>query len=160
MISSELKSAILVLTEINGYTSNGEAKSNELDELIEDLGPNFSYVISHSGKSQKVAILYDTNKVRLNHVEEFEIPYESSQNKDIFARDPFLGHFTFIQNGTSLNDILVVGLHLASGQMNNKNHDKAMQLLLDKLDSYLEDGADLHGEEDIVLMGDLNLNIF
>jgi endonuclease/exonuclease/phosphatase family metal-dependent hydrolase len=167
VISQELEAAILVLTEVNGFTATGEEgeciESPELDRLLSHLGENFDYEITASGHQQHVAILYDESKVRLNTVFEIEVPYEREQNKDIFARDPLVAHVTFLVQGVDhgLNDFVIVGLHLASGQKNHKNHDKAMQILLDNLDFLLEEGEELPlGETDIVITGDLNLNIF
>ena len=167
VISQDLEAAVLVLTEINAFISGGEGggaiQSPELDRLLFHLGENFDYVISESGGQQHVAILYDENKVRLNTVFEIEVPFQKKQNKDIFARDPLVAHFTFLVQGVDhgLNDFVIVGLHLASGQYNNKNHDRAMEILLYNLEFLLEEGEDLpSGEGDIILTGDLNLNIF
>jgi hypothetical protein len=163
IISHELNSAVMVLEEINGYdTPEGHSKSRELDRLIENLGSSYDYLISKSGNGQRVAILFDKNKVRLNGATEFVVPYEVKQGSDIFHRDPLVAHFTFLINGVdhSLNDFLIVGLHLASGQRKKNNHDRAMAILIEYLGSYLEEGAELHGEGDIVITGDLNLDIF
>lgn len=167
MISQELEAAVLVLTEINGFTAIGEEgeciESPELDRLLSHLGESFDYEITASGNQQHVAILYDKTKVRLNTMFEIEVPYEREQNKDIFARDPLVAHLTFLVQGVDhgLNDFVIVGLHLASGQKNHKNHDKAMQILLDNLDFLLEEGEELpSGETDIIITGDLNLSIF
>jgi hypothetical protein len=163
VISNDLKTAVLVLTEINGYEDlQGNSKSIEMDRLKDNLGENYDYLISKTGKSQRIAILFDVNKVRLNSSIEFLIPYEMKQGSDIFSRDPLVAHFTFLRDGVhqNLNDFLVIGLHLASGQHKNNNHNRAMEVLIENLDSYLEEGAELHGEADIIITGDLNLNIF
>jgi endonuclease/exonuclease/phosphatase family metal-dependent hydrolase len=167
VISHELEAAVLVLTEINAFTyarEEGEwIESPELDRLLSHLGENYDYEITESGGQQHVAVLYDENKVRLNTVFEIDVPYERVQNKDVFARDPLVSHFTFLAQGVKhgLNDFVIVGLHLASGQGNNSNHDRAMEILLDNLDFLLEEGEELPvGKTDIVITGDLNLSIF
>jgi hypothetical protein len=165
MIRDTMGAKILILNEINGEEReiNGESqqRSDELDALIVQLGPSFQYMIAKSGAAQRVALLWDTRFIRLNVAAEIEVPRTEIQGSDIFARDPLMGHFTFLHNGTAHNDLLVVGLHLASGQNKNKNHDAAMALLMRKLDEARSDGLVLPvGEFDIVIGGDLNANKF
>jgi hypothetical protein len=97
-------------------TVEGEMQScsEELDALLTHLGPSFQYIIARSGDTQRVALLYDTRYVRLNAATEITVPPTLVQNKDIFARDPVMGHFTFLHNGQPQNDLLVVGVHLAA----------------------------------------------
>ena len=121
----------------------------------------YSADAASSGNSQRVAFVYDTRFVRPNAVTEIEVDRIEIQGKDIFDRDPLVGHFTFLVEGTDHNDLLVVGLHLASGQHNNRNHDAAMTRLLRELDQLRAEGTVLQaGEFDILLAGDLNANMF
>ena len=164
-IRDTLGTKILILNEIMGEerTVEGEiqSRSAELDALVAQLGPSFEYIIARSGGPQRVALLYDTRYVRLNAATEIAVPNTEVQGKDIFARDPLMGHFTFLHNGQAQNDLLIVGLHLASGQHLNKNHDAAMALLRRKLAEARADGTVLPpGEFDILLGGDLNASKF
>jgi hypothetical protein len=164
-IRDTLGARILILNEIMGEerTVEGETRSRsaELDALVAQLGPSFEYTIARSGTTQRVALLYDTRYVRLNAATEIVVPYTEVQGKDIFARDPIMAHVTFLHNGQPQNDLLIVGLHLASGQHLNKNHDAAMALLRRKLDEARADGTVLPpGEFDIFLGGDLNASKF
>lgn len=164
-IRDTIDAKILVLNEIMGEERevDGEliSRSDELDDLISELGPTFEYVIASSGRSQRVALLYDTRHARLNSAIEFDVPRIDVQGKDIFSRDPLVGYFTLLFEGQALNDLLVVGLHLASGQSNNTNHDRAMDLLIQLLDE--EQDRDIilpNAEDDIMLAGDLNASMF
>lgn len=165
-IKDSIKASFLALSEINGKNEPDDdgdevAKSAELALLVTKLGERWQYAIAYSGGKQRVAILYDEAKVRVNEIIEFSIPPRRIQGKDIFDRDPLVAHVTLLQNGAPRNDLVVVALHLASGQGNNKNHDAAMTKLLAELKASQEAG-ELGGtaEHDILLMGDLNANMF
>lgn len=163
VIENQLHAALLVLTEVNASELDGAIpRSNEIDRLCSNLGHNYEYVVTESGGQQHVAMLYNKNRVRLNNSFEIEVQTKKVNNSDIFARDPLVGHFSVLAAGnTHLSDFVVVGLHLASGQDKNKNHDQAMKLLTDTLRYLINDGDVLpSGEGDIILAGDLNLSIF
>ncbi|RPH95231.1 hypothetical protein EHM69_05130 [candidate division KSB1 bacterium] len=163
VISDQLQTAALVLVEIAAFADSGTVRSTELDRLCSHLGENFLYIAGESGKDQHVAILYDKRKLRLNSSVEIVVPEKKVQQTDIFYRDPLAAHFTCLSggNGGVLNDFILVGLHLASGQDKNKNHDAAMKLLADTLTYLIHAGEYLPaGENDIILAGDLNLDFF
>lgn len=169
VITSDLHAAVLVLNEIDGETTQTDdepqAVSAVLDCLLSHLPASFSYVIARSGGAQRVAILFDQSQVRLDAFTELTIPQEKvkdgNEKKDIFERDPLVGHFTVVQNGVEMNDFLMVGVHLASGQSKVKNHDRALKVLQAKLTQLLSSGFLSTGEEnDIVIAGDLNLDFF
>lgn len=160
-IRDTLKLRVLILNEIMGKErTEDEGKpsySEELDALVAHLGPAFDYIITRSGRTQRIALLYDRRYARLNAATEFAVPRTEVEGDDIFARDPLLGHFTFLRDGQPMNDLLVVGLHLASGQSKAKNHDAAMKLLMQKLDEERARGLVLpRNEHDILIGGDLN----
>ena len=101
-----------------------------MNRLIGLLGNAWTYELESSGGSLRVAILFDGNTVRKNNCVEFQVPPSQVQGSDIFARDPLVCYFVFLDaTGAAKNDFLVVGLHLASGQDKNQNHNQAMQIL-------------------------------
>lgn len=162
-IRDVVKARILVLTEINGRNEDeeDEASSEELDDLVGRLGPAFRYVIASSGSSQRIAIVYDSRFARLNAIEEIEMANPKVQGKGLFDRRPLMGHFTFVQNGAVRNDLVVVGLHLASGQQLTENHDKAMRMVVQAIaDARQASRVIPMGEHDVVLAGDLNASWF
>jgi endonuclease/exonuclease/phosphatase family metal-dependent hydrolase len=161
VIRDSLDAKILILNEVMGEEREVEGelhhRSEEMDDLLAQLGPSFQYVITQSGRAQRVVLLYDTRYVRLNAAAEIEIPRIVVQGSDIFYRDPLIGHFTFLYDGEPKNDLLVVGLHLISDQEKTRNHDAAMARLLRELDMARADGTVLPTAEfDILLGGDLN----
>ncbi|MGH6692436.1 MAG: hypothetical protein ACREF4_17350, partial [Gammaproteobacteria bacterium] len=139
-IRDVIKARVIVLTEINGRPlyededAGAPATSEELDDLITRLGPSFRYVLARSGGAQRIGILYDTRYARLNAWENLEVPNPKVQGKGLFDRRPLMGHFTFLRDGQPYNDLLIVGLHLASGQQLTSNHDQAMGMVITKLD--------------------------
>jgi endonuclease/exonuclease/phosphatase family metal-dependent hydrolase len=79
----------------------------------------------------------------------------------VFDRQPLYGHFTFLENGQARNDLVVVGVHLASGQQLNLNHDKAMTKLVEEIDaSRAEEFCVPKREFDVLITGDFNANRF
>lgn len=166
-IRDVIKARVIVLTEINGRPlyededAGVPATSEEMDDLATRLGPSFRYVLARSGGAQRVGILYDTRYARLNAWEELEVPNPKIQGKGLFDRRPLMGHFTFLRDGQTYNDLLIVGLHLASGQQLTSNHDQAMAMVITKLDEARLAGNVLPaGEYDMLIVGDLNASWF
>lgn len=155
VIETRLGASVMLLQEVNG--ESGTRNSVEMDRLLGFLGESWAYELSASGGSQRVAILYDGSAVRRNQCDEFQVPATTVQGSDIFARDPLACHLTFLdESGAARNDLLVVGLHLASGQDKTRNHDQAMHTLRLRLRSALTAGTFPAGERDILIGGDLN----
>lgn len=156
---------ILVLSEVAGRRVSGRdgstgIRSTMLDRLTEALGPEYAYEIAASGGAQRIALLWDRRAARLNRVCECAFDAPKVGGDALFARQPLIGHFTLLEAGAAMNDLSVVGVHLAAGQENAQNHDEAMRRLTDTL----ERGGDAvcvpSGERDIVIMGDFNANRF
>lgn len=155
VISSQLSAKILILNEINGRS--GTKESVELNRLLTFLGGNWDYELTESGRRIRIAILYDTNAVHKERCVEFVVPEQIADGKDVFDRDPLACLFTFLDaSGQSMNDLIVVGLHLASGQRHVENHNTAMAILRTRISRALTDGTFPAGERDILIGGDLN----
>jgi endonuclease/exonuclease/phosphatase family metal-dependent hydrolase len=154
VITTQLDAKILVLNEINGHAGG---QSDELDRLVGHLGDSWEYVLGRSGGSQRVAILYDEDFVQRDTCHEFEIAEQEVEGKDVFARDPLACRFTLLDaGGIAQNDLLVIGLHLASGQQLNDNHNHAMDILRNRLHAAFSDNTFPADERDILIGGDLN----
>lgn len=157
VIRDELQVSILVLNEINGIR-NG-TQSNELDRLVADLGAEWEYVLSESGGTQRQAILHNRSHARREVCHEFRIPEERIQDKDISARDPLACQFILLgADGTDMNDLTVIALHLASGQRNNLNHNRAMEALESRFAGVFDGSPFPSGETDVLIAGDFNAN--
>ena len=165
-IIESIGARILVLEEINAakVTVDGESamRSAELDRLITILGTsNYGYAVSESGDAQHIAILYDKRAVRLNAVCETDFPNQEVGGKSLFDRQPLFAHFTAVNQGQDMNDLVVVGVHLASGQQLTENHDEAMQKIVEELDVARSDGRCIPADEhDILIAGDFNASRF
>jgi endonuclease/exonuclease/phosphatase family metal-dependent hydrolase len=157
IITEQLGAKILVLNEING--KSGLKVSDEMDRLVSFLGNDWSYELSLAGENERIAILYNTAAVRKDSCTEFEVPVRQIQGKDIFARDPLACKFTlFDATQQPKNDLVVVGLHLASGQHLNQNHNAAMAELRNRLHQAFSNGTFSAAEKDIFIAGDMNAN--
>jgi endonuclease/exonuclease/phosphatase family metal-dependent hydrolase len=165
-VIKELDAKILVLEEINGKTvrlddGDEDERSPELEKLIGFLSADWDYVIASSGGTQRIAILYNTKFAQLNAACETSFPNIKVQKKGLFDRQPLYAHFTFLENGQERNDLVVVGVHLASGQMNNKNHDQAMTKLVKELElARAQEFCIPNNEFDVLIAGDFNANRF
>lgn len=169
-IVKTLDAKILILEEINGKLvqlideDDGpfeDDRSPELEKLIGFLGPEYDYVIASSGGTQRIALLFDTRFARLNAACETDFPNIKVQKKSVFDRQPLYAHFTFLDNGLERNDLVVVGVHLASGQMHHKNHDEAMKQLVKELDDDRNEEFCIPSDEfDVLIAGDFNANRF
>ena len=157
---------IIALQEINGVTNstlagNRKHESRELEKLISYLGSSWSYIIGTEGGSQRLAFLYDGEYVDGVSFCQFNLQDESIQSKGLFDRQPIAGFFRFKKDDDTMNDLVVVNVHLASGQFRNKNHDEAMKRIVERIE-VLQNNNDCFptGEKDIVIMGDFNANRF
>jgi endonuclease/exonuclease/phosphatase family metal-dependent hydrolase len=164
-IRDTLRIRILVLNEINGEERETEAgtesRSVELDGLVAHLGPPFDYIIARSGSGQRVALLWDKRFAQMEAATEITVPRTVVDGADIFARDPLLGRFRLLHEGAAHNDLIVIGLHLASGQHRTQNHDAAMALLRRRIEELRAEGTVIPpGEHDILIAGDLNASWF
>lgn len=156
-IRSRLRVGVLMLSEIAGIP--GTQKSSELDRLCRFAGPSWAYIIGTTGGrngTQRVAIMYDMNRVTLISSWELVIPRADVQGEDVFNRDPLVGYFRANLTSGKGTDFLAVALHLASGQQNAANHNQAMTVLQQEIKTLLTTKPELSGEKDVVLGGDLN----
>jgi len=128
-----------------------------MDRLLSHLGPGWAYELSSAGRSQRVAILCDATAARRETCHEMEVAEERIGGDDVFARDPLSCLFTFLDPaGQPMNDLVVVALHLASGQDNRANHNRAMVILRDRLADLFDGTRYSAGERDILIGGDMN----
>ena len=154
VIQNDLDAKIMILNEINGQSTS---YSEELEKLVNILGNHWQYRLSSTGNSQRIAFLYDTMFVRAQKIFDINIEEKIVDNKDIFDRDPIVGYFQFkIGNGELKNDLIIIGLHLASGQTKLDNHNEAMNQLREKLIALVQDGEVPSNEKDILIGGDFN----
>lgn len=165
-IIKSLDIKILVIEEVaaRATTEGGEEhlRSAEMDRLISFLGADeYDYVISASGGTQHVAILFDARCAKLEACREMDFPREIVDQSDLFARQPMAAFFAFMDGGKRRNDLVVVGVHLASGQSKVRNHDLAMARIQRKLKDLRDDSSCIpKGEKDILILGDFNTSRF
>jgi endonuclease/exonuclease/phosphatase family metal-dependent hydrolase len=159
IIRDTLQAAVLVLNEINGRSGSSPPRSDELDKLVEELGAGWDYELASSGGSQRIAILFDGAKVRRTACHEFPIPFERVQNKDISPRDPVACAFVLLRSdGSTANDLVVIGVHLKSKQQLNLNHNAGMARLAAQLAGAFDGSRFGVTELDVVVAGDFNAN--
>lgn len=155
IIRNQLFAKVLVLNEINGRS--GTKQSDELDRPLTHLGMGWAYELTSAGHSQRIAILYDSRFARKESCTEITVAEQDIEGKDVFERDPIACLFTFLDaTGQARNDLIVVGVHLASGQHLVQNHNTAMGILRDRVNQAIANGTFPSGERDVLIGGDLN----
>ena len=155
IITTGLDAKILILNEIDGI--EGTRRSVELDRLLVHLGQMWAYDLAESGEHQRIAIIYDTKAAKKENCAELSVPKQLIENKDVFARDPLACFFTLLdKSGQAKNDLIIVGVHLASGQHLAKNHNTAMDILRKRLAEAVSDSTFPSGEKDVFIGGDFN----
>lgn len=86
---------------------------------------------------------------------------DSDREREIFDREPQLLHIVFLDSdGNEKNDVLLIGLHMLSGERWNKQRQKGMEILLNGLPSFLSSNGFDTNEKDLVFLGDLNDDTF
>ena len=158
-VRTRIDARIVMLNEIEGKgVENG---LTILGDLVKRLGKSWKFRMGTEGGNQRLAVVWDSRFARLNAYREITIEEVTVDERDIFERDPLLAHFTLLKEGEPMNDLLVVGLHLASGQHRVLNHDAAMACLRKELKALRGNDPVLPASEaDILIVGDLNANAF
>lgn len=165
-IITGLQVKILMLEEIHAdVIPDGDGSlhtvSPELDRLIGKLGTGYRYIAGRTGNDQHLAMLYDERAVSLRWWCEASLPDEEVNGSELFDRQPLLAHFAVFSEGVEMNDLVVVALHLASGQAKTKNHDMAMSQVVNWIETQRrQNGCVPLGERDILIGGDLNASRF
>jgi endonuclease/exonuclease/phosphatase family metal-dependent hydrolase len=152
---------LVILQEIGAHEVDAVMRSEELDAVVAELGSTWSYRLGASGRKQHVGFLFDTAFVALDATCETAFDDVELNGKGVFDRQGFYGHATFLDDGARKNDLVVFGVHLASGQYHTDNHDHAMR-------AYASLIAEQRGsspcvpahEQDVLIAGDFNANRF
>lgn len=135
-----------------------------LSEFVQKMGADWKYDIGISGSNQKTAFVWNSKAAKVKKSGDVVITdtfSDSGRNREIFDREPQLLHVVFLdREGKEKNDVLLIGLHLLSGEQWNKERQKGMEILLTKLPAYLSDNGFDAEEKDIVFLGDLNDDTF
>lgn len=153
VIRDDLGATVLALSEINGISGSNPPRSNEMDKLIAELGGGWEYVLSSDGGSQRVSLLHDSSKARRESCHEF--PNSSG------PRDHLGCLYTLLAaDGSSMNDLVVIGVHLKSGQGNASQHNAEMADLAREFSAAFDGNPFNEAEQDIVITGDFNANLY
>jgi endonuclease/exonuclease/phosphatase family metal-dependent hydrolase len=153
VIRDNLGAAVLALSEINGVSNSSPPRSEEMDLLVAELGTGWEYVISSDGESQRVALLNDSSKARRQSCHAFR---NASGPRD------HLGclYTLLAADGSAKNDLVVIGVHLKSGQGNNSLHNAEMAGLAGGFGAAFDGNPFSATERDIVIAGDFNANFY
>ncbi|MFX0133497.1 MAG: hypothetical protein ACFFDN_07635 [Candidatus Hodarchaeota archaeon] len=157
-LTNEIIAEIYLFSEIE--------EENYLANLVNKMGPYWKYDIGISGSQQKTAFVWNTKAVKEIKAGDILISdtfFDSSRNRDreIFDRDPQLLHIVFLdEQGNEKNDALLIGLHMISGERWNKERQRGMEILLNRLPNFLSDNGFDTNEKDIIFLGDLNDDTF
>ncbi|MCH7548655.1 MAG: hypothetical protein IH969_03800, partial [Candidatus Krumholzibacteriota bacterium] len=156
-IKNNLDADALMLSEIYvTHEDGGVARNSQLDKITDRLGDEWEYSMGTTG-GKSLALLYNTERVRVKKIGEFNVDFFTVQNKDIFDRDPLVAWIAVLDDdGEDVDDLLLIALHLKSQQKFVDNHLVATAKLLSELKVFKAGlGIDAH-EKDVIILGDLN----
>lgn len=166
MFGPRLDESIQYIAEIINHfdlVAVQEVKENlaDLKKLIRVLGDWWEYIVTDvvagsAGNTERIAFLYDTRKVRFDHVAgEVTLPEEKGKYWQL-ARTPFICTFR-----TGWRRFSLCSVHIYYGE--SKPLDKRRLREIDRLSAFLAEKnsrrqKDDNGEpESIVLLGDFNI---
>jgi endonuclease/exonuclease/phosphatase family metal-dependent hydrolase len=166
MFGPRLDESIQYIAEIINHfdlVAVQEVKDNlgDLKKLIKVLGDWWEYIVTDvvagsAGNTERIAYLYDTRKVRFDHVAgEVTLPEEKGKYWQL-ARTPFICTFR-----TGWRRFALVSVHIYYGE--SKPLDERRLKEIEKLSAFLADKntrrqKDDNGEpESIILLGDFNI---
>jgi len=166
MFGPRLDESIQYIAEIINHfdlVAVQEVKENlaDLKKLIRVLGDWWEYIVTDvvagaAGNTERIAFLYDTRKVRFDHVAgEVTLPEVKGKYWQL-ARTPFICTFR-----TGWRRFSLVSVHIYYGE--SKAIDKRRLQEIDKLSAFLAEKntrrqKDDNGEpESIILLGDFNI---
>jgi endonuclease/exonuclease/phosphatase family metal-dependent hydrolase len=165
-VIDSIDAKILILEEVGveTYDAKGEEEEEQehsaaLDRLVSILGPeNYAYEVGSSGRNEHIAILYDKRCAKLESFCEMSLPKEKLPDKSqLFDKQPIFAHFRFFCGNKPMNDLTVVGIHLASGKEKTENHDLAVRRIVHELGKARSEGRCIpNSENDILIGGDFN----
>jgi endonuclease/exonuclease/phosphatase family metal-dependent hydrolase len=141
---------VFCFQEINpdgDVTGNGEA---DWDDLLKALGADFAARIGRTGGSQRLAILWKTDRVTLSDFGELEVIVREEvegTDKKTFPRIPFTAYVKSNKGGV---DFRLITAHLYFGD--NKARYAEARELRDWLAGYLTAPVD----KDVLLIGDFS----
>ena len=156
-IKNDLEADVLAVQEIAKTGPNHT--SLELDRIVDRLGDNWSYILAEEPAVSEMVngFIWNNDKVTVLEAFTISMPNIELAGKNLFDRMPVALYFETKEAGeTNRNDIVLINVHMASGQTNDENHAIAMIALEHALTSVLEDNE--VKESDRVILGDFNDN--
>ncbi len=156
-IENTLQSDIVAIQEV--ARTGSDDTSNELDIIVEEMGEEWDYILADVPEDSEMVNGYLWNSDRVNVIKSYtmDMPNIELAGKALFDRRPLILYFETLEDGeTNRNDMVLVNVHLASGQSNDENHAIAMIAIEHALTSSLKRNE--IKESDRVILGDFNDN--
>lgn len=156
-IENDLQADVLAVQEI--AVTGPDQTSIELDKIIARLGNSWRYILADEPTDAEMVngFIWNNDSVTVLQAFTIDMPNIEMAGKNLFDRMPVVLYFETIETGqTNRNDIVLINVHMASGQTNDENHAIAMISLEHALTGILEDNE--VKESDRVILGDFNDN--
>lgn len=154
-----LQSDVIAVQEVAKTGPNNT--SLELDRITTRMGPSWDYFLADAPTAAESGIfngfIWNTDTVTVLGQFTMDFPNISLAGKELFDRLPVGLYFELNEPGqTDRTDIVLINVHLASGQDFDENHAIAMIAIERALNSTLRDNQIT--ESDRVILGDFNDN--
>jgi len=156
-ISDTLEADVIAVQEIAKTGPNDT--SLELDIIVEQMGPSWDYYLAEEPDDSEMVngFIWNSDIVSVIQPLTMEMPNIELAGKELFDRMPVVLYFETREEGQiNRNDIVLVNVHLASGQTNDENHAIAMIAIEHGLNRFLDENEIT--ESDRVILGDFNDN--
>ena len=156
-IRDTLQSDVIAVQEIAKTGPNHT--SLELDHITAHMGANWEYFIADVPDDSDMVngFIWNTDTVTVLSQFTIDLPNIELAGKNLFDRMPVGLYLELNEPGqTDRTDIVLINVHLASGQGNDENHAIAMIAIEHVLNSTLRDNQ--IAESDRVILGDYNDN--
>ncbi|MGM0609302.1 MAG: endonuclease/exonuclease/phosphatase family protein, partial [Candidatus Muiribacteriota bacterium] len=135
---------IVAIQEIRDISGTAIKK---LENSIDSLGEDYSVIVGErlgrTRSKEQYAYIYKTEVVELLG----SYNYEEPENKDVFPREPFVGHFQVAKTGF---DFTVITIHTDPDTAEKEIEELYEVVIESKSNNYF------NGEEDIIILGDFN----
>ena len=156
-IRDTLQSDVIAVQEI--AKTGPDHTSLELDTITAHMGSNWEYFLAdHPAESDMAnGFVWNTDTVNVLKAFTMHLPNVALAGKELFDRRPIGVYLELKEEGeTDLNDIVLINVHLASGQDFDENHAIAMIAIEHAMNGVLRENE--IAESDRVILGDFNDN--
>ena len=146
-------------------STSQKPQSEQLNQVALKMGNNWKYFLGRTGGDLRLGLLFNTDRVELKKLVNLDAPDFPVSGKDVLDRDPFIVWISAKDGGTTMNDVLLICVHLKSQQQPFK--DNRMAAIAKLIGDYKHPKTrdiltlpSLSEEPEVIILGDCNDSSF